>query len=41
MKSIKISKIWWKKENNSKMDNGIYFNIAGWVVLDMLHIFSI
>jgi hypothetical protein len=25
-----------KKGNNSKMGNGIYFKIAGWVDLDML-----
>jgi hypothetical protein len=29
------------KENNSKMGNGIYFKIAGWVDLDMPHIFAI
>ena len=29
------------KGNNSKMGNGIYFKIAGWVDLDMLHIFAI
>ena len=34
-------KIWWKKENNSKMGDGIYFKIAGSVDLDMLHIFAI
>jgi hypothetical protein len=28
-----------KKGNNSKMGNGIYFKIAGWVDLDMLHVF--
>jgi hypothetical protein len=28
MKSIKILKIWWKKGNNSKMGNQIYFKIA-------------
>ena len=39
MKSIKILKIWLKKGNNSKMGNGIYFKIAGWVDLDMPHIF--
>jgi hypothetical protein len=27
--NIKILKIWWKKGNNSKMSNGIYFKIAG------------
>ena len=41
MKSINILKIWWKKGNNSKMGNGIYFKIAGYVDLDMLHIFAI
>jgi hypothetical protein len=30
-----------KKGNNSKMGNGIYFKMAGWVDLDMLHIFAI
>jgi hypothetical protein len=30
-----------EKGNNSKMGNGIYFKIAGWVDLDMLHIFAI
>jgi hypothetical protein len=30
-----------KKGNNSKMGNGIYFKIARWVDLDMLHIFAI
>ena len=29
MKSIKILQIWWKKGNNSKMGNGMYFQIAG------------
>jgi hypothetical protein len=29
MKSIKILKIWWKKGNNSKKGNGIYFKIEG------------
>ena len=28
-KSIKILQIWWKKGNNSKMGNQIYFKIAG------------
>jgi hypothetical protein len=28
-KSIKILQIWWKKGNNSKMSNQIYFKIAG------------
>jgi len=40
-KSIKILQIWWKKGNNSKMGNGVYFKIAGLVDLDMLHIFAI
>jgi hypothetical protein len=30
-----------KKGNKSKMDNQIYFKIAGYVDLDMLHIFAI
>ena len=30
-----------KKGNNSKMGNGIYFQIAGWIDLDMPHIFAI
>jgi hypothetical protein len=30
-----------KKGNNSKMGNGVYFKIAGWVDLDMLHISAI
>ena len=29
MKSIKILQIWWKKGNNSKMGDQIYFKIAG------------
>ena len=29
MKSINISKIWWKKGNNFKMGIQIYFKIAG------------
>ena len=29
MKSINIFKIWWKKGNNFKMDNEIYFKIVG------------
>jgi hypothetical protein len=32
-------KIWWKKGNNSKMGDEIYLKIAGYVDLDMLHIF--
>ena len=31
MKSINISKIWWKKGNNFKMGNQIYFKIADYV----------
>jgi hypothetical protein len=30
-----------QKGNNSKIGSGIYFKIAGWVELDMLHIFAI
>jgi hypothetical protein len=41
MNSINILKIWWKKANNSKMGNWIYFKIAVYVDLDMLHIFAI
>ena len=29
MKSIKILKILWKKDDNSKIGNGIYLKIAG------------
>jgi hypothetical protein len=29
------------KGNNSKMGNGNYFKIAGWVDLDMSHMFAI
>jgi hypothetical protein len=36
-----ILKIGLKKRNNSKMGNGIYFKIAGYVDLDMPHIFAI
>jgi hypothetical protein len=32
---------WAKKDNNSKMGNGIYFKIARYVDLDMLKIFAI
>ena len=39
-KSNKILKIWWKKENNSKMGNGIYFKIAEYVELAVLIIFT-
>jgi hypothetical protein len=41
MKSINIFKIWWKKGNYSKMGTQIYFKIAGYVDLDMLHIIAI
>ena len=30
-----------KKDNNSKMGNGIYLQIAGYVDLDMLNMFAI
>jgi hypothetical protein len=33
--------MWAKKGNNSKMGNGISLKIAGYVDLDMLHIFVI
>ena len=29
MKSINIFKIWWKKANNFKMGNQIFFKISG------------
>jgi hypothetical protein len=29
MKSTNIFKIWWKKDNNFKTGNQIYFKIAG------------
>jgi hypothetical protein len=38
MKVLKFRMFWWKKGNNSIKSNGIYFKIAGWVDLDMLHI---
>jgi hypothetical protein len=43
MKSIKIikKKKWWKKGNNFKMGNGIYFKIAWYVDLDMLNMFAV
>jgi hypothetical protein len=41
MKSINILKIWWKKGNNFKMGNQIYFKIAGDVDLDMLNMFAV
>jgi hypothetical protein len=28
-KGRKVLKFWWKKDNNSKMGNGIYLKIAG------------
>ena len=31
----------WKKSNNSKLGTQINFKIAGYVDLDMLHIFAI
>jgi hypothetical protein len=37
-KGRKVLTFWWKKGNNSRMGNGIYFKIAGWVDLDMPHI---
>jgi hypothetical protein len=36
-----ILQILWKKGNNCTMGNQIYFNIAGYVDLDMLNIFAI
>ena len=39
-KSIKILKMLWKKGNNSKMDNQIYFKIAGKVDFAVLIIFT-
>jgi hypothetical protein len=33
--------ILWKKGNNFKMGNQIYFKIAGYVDLDMLNIFAV
>jgi hypothetical protein len=39
-KVLKCWKVWWKKGINSKIGNGIYFKIAGYVDLDMLHIFA-
>ena len=41
MKSINILKIWWKKGNNFKMGNQIYFKIAVQVNLDILHMFAV
>jgi hypothetical protein len=34
-------KIWWKKDNNSKMGTRIYFKIAGYVDLHMLNMCAI
>ena len=39
--SINIFKIWWKKVNNFKMGNQIYFKIVGYVDLDMLNMFVV
>ena len=41
MKSIKFLKIWWKKGNNSKMGNQVYFKIAEQVDLAVLIISDI
>ena len=42
MKGIKIKKKnCWKKGNNTKMGNQIYFKIAGSVDLDMLNMFAV
>ena len=41
MKSINIFNIWWKKGNNFKMGNQIYFKIVGYVDLDMLNMFAV
>ena len=41
MKSINMFKIWWKKGNNFKKGDQIYFKIAGYVDLDMLHMFAV
>ena len=41
MKSIYILKILWKKGNNFKMGNQIYFTIAGYVDLDMMNMFAV
>jgi hypothetical protein len=40
MKVLKFRTFRWKKDNNSKIGNGIYFKIAGYVDLDMLQIFA-
>ena len=36
MKVLKFRTFWWKKGNNSKMGNQIYFKIAGYVDLAVL-----
>jgi hypothetical protein len=41
MKVLKFRTFWWKKGNNSKIGNQIYFKIARYVDLDMLNIFAI
>jgi hypothetical protein len=41
LKCEMLTNIWWKKGNNSKMGIGTYFKTAGWVDLNMLHIFAI
>ena len=41
MKSINILKIWWRKGNNFKMGNLIYFTILGYADLDMLNMFAV
>ena len=41
MKVLKFRTFWWKKGNNSKMGNPIYFKIARYVDLDMLNIVAI
>ena len=38
---VRWAKNWWKKGNNSKMGNQIYFKIAGQVDLDMLNVFAV
>jgi hypothetical protein len=38
---FKKNLILWKKGNNSKMGNQIYFTIAGYVDLDMLNMFAV
>jgi hypothetical protein len=41
MQVLKFRTFWWKKGNNSKMGDGMYFQMAGKVDLDMLQIFGI